>query len=56
MRYAAGSLYALAFVGHVGFNLDTLMVGICVFTGTITFAFAIEGIVRDIVYKATRKD
>ena len=54
MRYVSGFLYALAFAGHVGFNIDTLMVGACVFTGTVCFGFAVEGIVRDIVYKAMK--
>lgn len=52
MRYVSGFLYSLGVVGHLGVSLDALMVGACVFTGTITFAFALEGIVTDIIYKA----
>lgn len=52
MRYLSGLLYALAIVkgsGHVPLEWGT---GVCVFIGTVAFAFAIEGMIEHRFRKA----
>lgn len=49
MRYIAALLYAVAIAAHTGALLDTVMIGACVFGGTVALLFSVEAIIREAV-------
>lgn len=56
MRYISALLYATAIAAGMGKLLDSLMIGACIFLGTVGLVFAVEGIVRHELWRAAHPE